>query len=183
MRKFIYLAVGLSMITASIFSVNYWFVGAALSDAIESDSRNVGVEASAHYENYIFPSVLVFDLRKVSGTNSPADVFRIFLQFSFRVKDKSFERVQLAHNGIVKFQIRGDFFQKLGREFEQQNPIYTIRTFPENVHRPDGTPAFGTWTGGMLGVLSQQMKDFNKFHQEWYINDIVAATAAQKEIK
>jgi hypothetical protein len=49
--------------------------------------RNAGTEASAHYETYISPSVLVFDLKKVSGINSPVDVFRVFLQFASRVKE------------------------------------------------------------------------------------------------
>ena len=177
MKKTLSSFAGLLVIVGTVAGINFWSLGAPLSDAMKSDSRNAGVEASVHYENYISPSVLVFDLKNVSPSNSPADVFRVFLQFSSRVKDKSFERVQLAHSGTVKFQIKGDYFKILGQEFGQQNPIYTIRTFPENVYRPDGGQAFGTWTGGVLGVLGKQMEDFNKFHQEWYIKDMVASAS------
>lgn len=175
MKKLIYTLVGLVVIAGSILGTNYFSVGSALSDAIKSDSRNSGIEASAHYENYISPSALVFDLKRVSETNSPTDVFRVFLQFSSRMKNKTFERVMLAYQGKVKFQIKGKYFKTLGEEFGDQNPVYTIRTFPENLYRPDGTPAFGTWTGGIIGVLGQQMDDFNKFHQEWYIKDMALA--------
>jgi len=178
MKRIFYTLVGLVVAVGSVLGANYAFVGAALTDAIKSDPRNVGIEASAHYENYISPSVLVFNLTKVSENNSPADVFRVFLQYSERMKNKSFDRVMLAHNGKVKFQIQGEYFKNLGMEFQDQNPVYTIRTFPENLSRPDGTQAFGTWTGGILGVLAEQMNDFNKFHQEWYINDI-ASTATK----
>ena len=64
----------------------------------------------------------------------------------------------------------------LGEEFGEQNPVYTIRTFPEHLSRPDGAQAFSTWTGGILGVLSKQMDDFNKFNKEWYIEDLSSST-------
>lgn len=174
MKKIIYSLVGLVAITGLIVGANYFSVGAPLSDILKADSRNAGIEASTHYEFFILPSVLIFDLKQVSDTKSPADVFRVFLQFASRVKDKNFERVQLTHQGTVKFELKGDFFKKLGQEFGDQNPIYTMRTFPENVYRPDGTQAFGSWTGGILGVLGKQMNDFNEFHQEWYITDMVS---------
>ena len=47
-----------------------------------------------------------------------------------------------------------------------------MRTFPENVYRPDGARAFDSWTGGVLGVLGKQMEDFNEFHKQWYIEDL-----------
>jgi hypothetical protein len=47
--------------------------------------------------------------------------------------------------------------------------VYTIRTFSENVMNPDGTNAFPQWTGGMLGVLKEQMEDFDDFNKKWYL--------------
>lgn len=45
--------------------------------------------------------------------------------------------------------------------------IYLIRTFPENVKNLDGSPAFSTWEGGLLGVTNRQMEDFNAFMRQW----------------
>jgi len=41
-----------------------------------------------------------------------------------------------------------------------------------DVYTPDGKKAFGTWTGGLLGVLSKQMEDFGEFHEKWYVEDM-----------
>lgn len=60
----------------------------------------------------------------------------------------------------------------MGVEYGTQNPVYTMRTFPENLYRPDGTAAFGTWTGGLFGVLGKQMEDFIEFHKQWYVNEL-----------
>ena len=80
--------------------------------------------------------------------------------------------VKLSHAGNEKFRITGEYFKKLGLEFGEQNPVYTIRTMPQNLYKPDGTAAFGTWTGGVLGVLNNQMEDFNEFHRQWYVSDL-----------
>jgi hypothetical protein len=53
--------------------------------------------------------------------------------------------------------------------------MYTLRTLPENLNRPDGEQAFGTWTGGMLGVLGHQMEDFAEWHSAWYIRDLATS--------
>lgn len=118
--------------------------------------------------------MLVIDLRKVSGTNSPADVTRVLLQIAQSQKSKTFNQVTLAHQGNPKFILKGDYFQTLGIEFGEQNPVYTMRTLPENIYRLDGTAAFGTWTGGLIGVLGKQMEDFSDFHKQWYIADLAS---------
>jgi hypothetical protein len=48
-----------------------------MAQVIKQDPRNSGVEISMHYEGFD-AEVLVFDLQKISGTNSRADVFRVF---------------------------------------------------------------------------------------------------------
>jgi hypothetical protein len=118
--------------------------------------------------------VLVFNLERVTSQNSPMDVFRTFLQFADAVKHKRYGRVELAHRGTTKFIMAGEYFAQLGAEYGEQNPIYTLRTFPEHLYRPDGTSAYGTWTGGMIGVLGKQMEDFNDVHRQWYIDDLVS---------
>lgn len=173
MRKnFAYLLAALVAIVGVIALVNYAFLQRHLAAVLDADPRNSGIEASAHYQFYVVPSVLVFDLRSVSGTNSQMDVSRVLIQFAESQKDKTFETVKLAYRGNAKFLLKGDYFRTIGREYGVQNPVYTLRTFPENVYRLDGSPAFGTWTGGWLGVLSKQMDDLNEFHQQWYIRDM-----------
>lgn len=150
---------------------NYLAVHRHLASALADDPRNGGIRAVAHYAYFVNPRVLVLDLREVPGNKSALDVSRTLLQFSERIKNSRFDRVVLAYRGDPKFNLDGDYFQKLGDEYAFQNPVYTLRTLPENVYNLDGTPAFGTWTGGLLGVVGEQKQDLNEFHQRWYAQE------------
>lgn len=158
----------LVLIPLSVYGWNYLTLQRKMTEVLDKDPRNKGVEISVHYKTYVNPSVLVYDLRGISGTNSRLDVTRVLLQFAEQVKDRKFERVELAFRGEAKFLLDGDYFQELGREYSFQNPVYTMNHMPENLRRPDGTRAFDTWTGGWLGVSMRQMEDFNGFHDQWY---------------
>lgn len=139
--------------------------------AVLDREQNAGVDVSVRYQNYIDRSTLVYDLQSVIGA-APIDVFRVLLQFADEVSDKSFDEVLLAYRGETKFKLEGDYFGELGDEYGIENPVYTARTFPENVLTPSGTRAFGTWTGGIFGVLAEQLEDFNEFHDQWYRDEL-----------
>jgi len=156
----------------AIYLVNYITLQKPLSDVINSDPRNEGITLSSHYSYYVYPSELVLDIKDVAGDKSAADVFRVLLQYAEKLEKISFNRVILASKGNTKFLLEGGYFKKLGEEYGTQNPVFTMRTFPENIYKPDGQRAFGSWTGGMLGVLEKQMEDFAEFHKQWYIEDI-----------
>jgi hypothetical protein len=142
---------------------------ATVNDALKQDSRNDGIVVSIHRNG----GNLVLDLREVSGEKSQADVFRVLLQTAHALNDQEYESVALAHKGKAKFQVEGAYFKRLGDEYDYQNPVYSMRTFPENVYLPDGSPAFGSWTGGVIGVLGKQMEDFATFNQQWYLDDLI----------
>lgn len=158
----------LVLIPLSVYGWNHLTLQRKMAEVLDNDPRNKGVEVSVHYKTYVNPSVLVYDLRAVAGTNSRLDVTRVLLQFAEQVKDRKFERVELSYRGETKFLLDGDYFQELGREYNFQNPVYTTNNMPENLRLPDGTRAYDTWTGGLLGVSLKQMQDFNDFHDRWY---------------
>ena len=170
-NKFKYSGGLVAFALAVIIGANYFIPHRSVQRVLDSDPRNAGINVFAHYEYFILPSVLVIDLRNVSGENSPADVTRVLLQYAQSQKNKEYSQVKLASHGDQKFLMRGDYFKTLGVEFGEQNPIYTMRTLPENIFHLDGTAAFGTWSGGVLGVLGKQMEDFTEFHKQWYIAD------------
>jgi hypothetical protein len=144
----------------------------AANRAIKKDYRNSGIEFSAYYKGGFSRSVLVLDLEAVFENNSKLDVFRALLDIAQEMKDESFETVELAHRGTTKFILDAAYFRKLGHERDYQNPAYTIRTFPENLRTLTGGSSYGQWTGGMIGVLTEQMNDFNDFHDKWYLDDL-----------
>jgi len=160
------------MIFFIINTANVFCLQSQMSDVLKGDPRNNGVEVSVYYGNYIDPSILIYDLKSISKTNSMSDIFRVFLQFSEKVQSKKFDVVELAFRGKTKFKIKGDYFQALGEEYSWQNPVYTMRTFPENLMNLDGSMAYPKWTGGLIGVTGKQISDFNNFHKKWYLEDI-----------
>lgn len=172
-RTIFLICVVILILTLGIYSLNYLQLQSKMNEVLKQDYRNEGIKISVHYEDYINPSTLVYELKSISGTNSMADVFRVFLQFSEKMKSKKFGTIKLAYKGTTKFIIDGRYFQKLGEEYSWQNPIYTMRTFPENLMNPDGSSAYPVWEGGLLGVLKEQTEDFNDFHKKWYLEDML----------
>jgi len=168
---------GVVAVAVVIGGWNYFSVTQPVSSRLAKDSRNSKVSLWAYHQYGLLPSVLVVDLRNVDDEASAMDVIRALFQGAEGLKDKKFERVVLAYKGAAKFVLEGEYFQKLGRDFEAQNPVYTIRTLPENVFKVDGTKAYGTWTGGWLGVMGKQMEDVNQFSQDWYLSDFANSPA------
>ncbi len=116
---------------------------------------------------------MVFDLHDISGEKSRLDVTRVLLQFAERIQDQRFDRAILAFQGSPRFVLEGAYFQELGAEYQTQNPAYTLRTMPQNTYNLDGTAAFSTWEGGLLGVLGRQMEDFGELHDRWYLTELM----------
>lgn len=173
MKKLLALSLLLLISIASVYAANYQFLQKDLSIILAEDPRNSGIKINSHYKDYINPSILVIDIKAIPGDKSPADVFRILLQFAHRLQENDFESVLLSSSGKTKFMLQGDYFKKIGMEYPFQNPVYTMRTFPENLYQPNGDRAFNSWTGGFLGVTQKQLEDFTEFHKQWYIKDMM----------
>ncbi|MGE5391552.1 MAG: hypothetical protein ACM3PE_10880 [Deltaproteobacteria bacterium] len=139
----------------------------AMATVIKEDNRNEGIKVSVHYKNYYDSSVLIYDLKEIPGDKSMLDIFRVFLQYADKTQNKDFHTVELSCNGTTKFLLDGSDYKVIGQEYSFQNPMYTIRTFPEKLKTPQGDAAFESWSGGILGVLGQQMNDFNSFMTQW----------------
>jgi hypothetical protein len=141
-----------------------------IRSVVEQNQRNGGVQVLAYYAGLSDPATLIFDLQDVSLEKSMADVFRVFLQSAEKLQEHTFQHVDLAFRGEPKFRMAGDYFTKLGKEYSWQNPVYTIRTFPESILNMDGTRAFPEWTGGLLGVVGKQFDDLTDFHKKWWLD-------------
>jgi hypothetical protein len=140
-----------------------------MNEVINDDYRNTGIVVKP----YMTGDVLIFDLQSISNQTSRADVFRVFLQFAEKNQNMTYPRVELAFRGETKFYIDGLYYKQLGEEYSWQNPVYTIRTFPSNLYYPDGSRAYSEWTGGLLGVLNEEMKDFLDFNDRWYWDEMI----------
>jgi hypothetical protein len=163
----------LGAVVGGIWLYNESDLDKPLHRVLVADPRNHVVQAGAHFDGWVDTETVVFDLNDVSGDASNLDVFRVLLQFAQALKDQRYAKVILSAYGQKKFSIPGAYFQFLGREFATQNPVYTIRTFPNHVAAMDGSQPFPEVTGGIFYVLPKEMEDFKAFNQRWYVDDFV----------
>ena len=171
MKKIIWTLASLIVAVFGVYFFNYFTLTKPVLEDISKDVRNNGIEIGLHFKNYISTKTLVFDLKKIPADKAIADVFRVLLQTSSVLKDKNFENVELSYNGKSKFMLKGDYFSELGKEYEDQNPMYTMRTFPEHIYDMNGKTVYTGWDGGVLGVLTNQIEDFKDFNSKWYLEN------------
>jgi hypothetical protein len=144
-------------------------VGHPVSTALDADSRNSGYAIQAHYGYYVDPTTLVLSLTEANHA-SAIDLFRGIFQSAAALhgRGRTFQKVVLANGRKEIFLLDGGKFDELGNEFDSgENPVYMVRTLPENLLLPDGAHAFGTWEGGVLGVLARQMADVSEVASAW----------------
>jgi hypothetical protein len=156
----------------AIWFANVILVGGPLKKAVLSDSRNQGVIVDAHFEHFINPNVLVYNLKGVAPTNSRLDVLRVFLLFAEQEKAHRFTAVKLDCNGRSRYFIRGTYFQQLGQMYATENPLYIMRMFPTNVFTLDGRQAFKASDGGLMGMIDD-LKNATTFIDRWCFSDLV----------
>lgn len=159
-----------TVVIALVAGANWAFVDLPVTSALSKDSRNAGISMHAYHRWLANPGVLVIDLWGVPTSVSMIDVDRALFTAAQALKERNYSEVVLAWRGSARYVMDGDYFETIGREYAYQNPIYTIRIMQENLRTPDGTKAFGTWTGGMLAVFSKQMEDHQEFHRNWYVS-------------
>jgi hypothetical protein len=162
--------VGTPLIAALVgYSANLILLQEPVNDVIKSNSAFKGMEVSAHYQYYVIPGVVVYDLKSLSVRQTPIDVHTAFLEFAKKVKDKKYERVELSHQGVTKFSIDGASFTKLGQEYAKRNFDYVLYSFT-NLFRP---------ADGAIRPTNDSDRDaLLKFHQQWYGNDKLTKTVA-----
>lgn len=135
--------------------------------ALSKDERNVGFTMIAHRSFGVHPTEITIDLLSADGA-APIDLYRGLFQAAEALEGRHFDKVILARRGSAVFVMDGADFAMLGSSFASgENPIYLIRTLPEQLYLPDGTQAFESWSGGFLGVLGAQMQDVNDAARMW----------------
>lgn len=161
--------VGTPLIAALIgYGANLLLLQEPMNEVLKQNSAFNGMEVSTHYEYYIVPGVIVYDLEKLSVKQTPIDVHTAFLEFAKKLRAKRFSRVELSYRGTTKFQIDGASFQKIGAEYAKRNFEYVLYTFP-HLFRSVGNapPAFGTDRDALL-----------EFHRHWYGEDPLTRSVA-----
>lgn len=162
--------VGTPLIAALIgYSANLLLLQEPVNDILQENAAFRGMEVSAHYQYWVVPGVVVYDLKDLSFRQTPIDVHTAFLEFAKELKEKRYSRVDLSYRGRTKFSVDGAAFAQLGREYEKRNFDYVLYQFPRLFRAVgNGTP-----------VDSSADRDaLLEFHRRWYGQDILTKTVA-----
>lgn len=163
---------GIAVLGAVVVGLNWVRVAIPAQESVKYRS---GISAIGYYHYGVVPGTIVYDLRGVEGEASAASVLGGLFEFAGAMKDRNFDEVLLAWRGDVRFRLPGRDFKEIGTSVAWENPVYLLRTFPERLKTPQGTPAFEVWTGGALGVLGAQMDDVNRLAETWFMRDAILA--------
>lgn len=168
-RKLVF--VGTPLIAAIIgYSANAILLQQPVNQVLRENSAFRGMEVSAHYQYYMVPGVVVYDLRTIGVRQTPIDVHTAFLEFAKRVRDNRYKRVELSYRGTTKFSIDGASFHKIGDEYAKRNFDYVLYTVPRLFHR-EGTSSPVQTSPSDRDALVQ-------FHRQWYGDDQLTRSVA-----
>lgn len=165
MRRSAQIVFAVALVVGLVYLLNLTTLKLPVSDRLSEDERNEAVDLSVRYKLYANPNAIAISLDECSEA-APVDVLRSLLQTAEVLQDREFSKVELHSGYTHKFTLEGEYFQELGEEYDFQNPIYTARTLPEKIQKPDGTRAYHSLGEGLSG-LSDQMENFSQFTLDW----------------
>lgn len=169
-RKLVF--VGTPLIAAIVgYSANVLLLQQPVNDVLHENSAFQGMKVSAHYQYYMVPGVVVYDLQTIGVRQTPIDVHTAFLEFAKKVKDKRYKRVELSYRGTTKFSIDGASFHKIGDEYAKRNFDYVLYSVPRLFHREGASE-------GIVKPLSSDRDALLQFHKQWYGDDPLTRTVA-----
>jgi hypothetical protein len=173
MTKLKFVFVGTPLVAAVVgFGANMLLLQRPVDDILKKNAAFAGMEVSAHYQYWVIPGVVVYDLRSLSLKQRPIDVHTAFLEFARVLKEKKLQRVDLAYKGTTKFSIDGEGFRKLGVEYDKRNFDYVLYSFPRLFHREGPAPSEKKDSNG-----DTDRDALLKFHRSWYGNDGMTRSA------
>ncbi|HKR66549.1 MAG TPA: hypothetical protein VJZ00_22670 [Thermoanaerobaculia bacterium] len=165
-RKLVF--VGTPLVAALIgYSANLFLLQEPVNDILRENASFRGMQVSAHYEYWVLPGVIVYDLQELSFRQTPLDVHTAFLEFARKLKEKRYTRVDLSYRGKTKFSIDGASFAQLGQQYAKRNFDYVLYAFPRLFRPTDGR------------ALQQAPSDRDsllEFHRRWYGEDQMTDT-------
>lgn len=163
--------VGTPLVAALIgYSANLLLLQEPLNDVLKQKAAFNGMSVSAHYQYYVIPGVVVYDIEGLSVRQTPIDVHTAFLEFAKKLKAKRYSRVELSYKGTTKYSIDGASFKKLGEEYAKRNFDWVLYSFARLVRPEDGTQPLDDSVSDRDALLD--------FHRQWYGQDAMTKSVA-----
>lgn len=161
--------VGTPLVAAMIgYSANVLLLQQPVDDIVSENAALRGMKVSAHYQYWVIPGVVVYDLEELSFRQTPIDVHTAFLEFAKKMKEKRYSRVDLSYRGQTRFSIDGASFARLGEEYSKRNFDYVLYSFPRLFRAAEGTSPLPAGTTERDALM--------EFHRRWYGQDQLTST-------
>jgi hypothetical protein len=116
---------------------------------------------------YTLDGNIVFDVRSCKGNCRLIDPLHLLLQFGYKVRDDRFGHLAISAGGQEVYRLAKSDVDELAREYELGGRIWAFNQWPERLRKPTGERAFGTWSGGLLGVIKGQIEDMTEAIKTW----------------
>lgn len=150
--------VGTPLLAALIgYGANVVLLQQPMNDVLKDNVAFKGMSVSAHYEYWVVPGVVKYDLQSLSVRQTPIDVHTALLEFAKRVRARRFSRVDISFRGVTKFSVSGAAFQRLGDEYDKKNFDYVLYAFPRTFQHDAHT--------------TTNRDALVQFHKHWYGDD------------
>lgn len=145
------------------YVANFLFLQQPMNEILQSNTAFQGMAVSAHYEYWIVPGVVVYDLKRLGAESTPLQVHTAFLEYARAMKDRDFDRVDLRFRGRERFTLEGAEFRRAGREYANRNFAWVLFDLPKRFHATgrDGLPPDTADADALL-----------EFHRRWYADDL-----------
>ncbi|HYR28195.1 MAG TPA: hypothetical protein VEU30_06990 [Thermoanaerobaculia bacterium] len=161
--------VGTPLVAALIgYSANLFLLQEPVNDIIRENAAFKGMKVSAHYQYWVVPGVVVYDLQGLGVRQTPIDVHTAFLEFARKMKEKRYSRVDLSYKGTKKFSVDGASFMQMGEEYAKRNFDYVLYRVPRLFRAAEGTQPIAPQTDDRDALL--------QFHRRWYGEDVLTKT-------
>jgi hypothetical protein len=116
---------------------------------------------------YTLGGNIVFDVRSCKGDCRLIDPLHLLMQFGFKIKDEGFSHLLLASAGEEVYRLEKSDLDELARQYDLGARIWAFDHWSERLRKPTGERAFGSWSGGVLGVTLGQTKDLSEALKAW----------------
>jgi predicted nucleic acid-binding Zn ribbon protein len=161
--------VGTPLIAALIgYSANLFLLQEPVNDVLKENSALAGMHVSAHYQYWVIPGVVIYDIEGLSAKQTPLDVHTAFVEFASKLKEKRYSRVELSYKGTTKFSMNGEGFQRVGIEYARKNLAFALYGLPHLLQPENGTQAIDKANSDRDALL--------EFHRRWYGDDQLTKT-------
>ena len=145
------------------YVANFLILQQPMNEILQSNTAFRGMSVSAHYEYWIVPGVVVYDLKRLGQESTPLQVHTAFLEYARKMKERQFERVHLRFRGQERFVLEGAEFRRAGLEYANRNFSWVLFDLPKRF-APAGKSSGQSETAEADALL--------EFHRRWYADEL-----------